>query len=128
MNKYKTLEDIFNDPDFNKLTTPTIKIECTPEFTDPREELSEEKTGADHSEWLDWIDDQLIDHCNMWAWCTVKVTATLCGVEGVNYLGDCSYKDEEDFKKNSGYFEHMIHEAKADLDLNIERLLMKGGK
>lgn len=44
---------------------------------------------------------------NVWAWALVKVTASYKGLEAIDYLGCCSYKDEKDFIENSGYYEDM---------------------
>lgn len=90
------------------------RIECLPEYTDVRgnalasgndiEDRAEENRILESLEW------------NQWAWCTVKVTAYIDGVEleGADYLGCCSYASEEDFKAG-GYFEDMKHQAKEDL-------------
>src|SRR5690606_25924516 len=43
---------------------------------------------------------------DLWAWCTVRVVARLGDLEGSDFLGCCSYKDEADFMA-SGYFEDM---------------------
>ncbi len=54
---------------------------------------------------------------DVWAWATVKVTATydgIDGVEGIDYLGCCSYRDEEDFK-TCGYYADMKEEAREKL-------------
>ena len=40
---------------------------------------------------------------NDWAWCRVKVTARVDGIEGTDYLGCCSYRDEEDFREGGCY-------------------------
>ena len=55
-----------------------------------------------------------LDSGNEWAWCCVKVTAEYKGIEGADYLGGCSYKNEDDFKKD-GYYEDMKKAAFADL-------------
>ena len=50
-----------------------------------------------------------------WGWCIVRVTAkaTDPGGEkaGIAYLGNCSYKNAEDFASNSGYLRQMVEEA-----------------
>lgn len=61
----------------------------------------------------DWIRQQLEDG-NEWAWCCVKMTAKYKSFEGVDYLGGCSYKSEEDFKKD-GYYKDMKQQAYSDL-------------
>lgn len=62
---------------------------------------------------------------NEWAWCVVKVTARVPGVdvvEGVDYLGACSYASAEDFKQG-GYLEQMQDSAYAELCRNAEAML-----
>ena len=46
-----------------------------------------------------------------WGWCTVKVTAKWNSIEHSEFCGACSYESEDDFIKNSGYFEDMKREA-----------------
>ncbi len=40
---------------------------------------------------------------NVWAWCMVKVTARIKGIEGTDYLGCCSYSSERDFHECGHY-------------------------
>jgi hypothetical protein len=67
----------------------------------------------------------------VWAWCYVVVTAILL-VDGTpfiqanNTLGCCSYVDEEDFCKDSGYFENMKKEAKNTLKTELSALVLRG--
>lgn len=49
-----------------------------------------------------------------WGWCCVRVGVLGGKKEGVSYLGNCSYKNAQDFIKNSGYFEMMVDEAIDD--------------
>lgn len=70
------------------------------------------------------VEDELIERVNngdVWAWASVKVTASIPGIdlEGVDYLGGCSYKDEEDFKQPGGYYDGMKNEALADLERQL---------
>jgi hypothetical protein len=70
------------------------------------------------------VEDEIIDRLDggdVWAWASVSMTARWKGMEGVNYLGCCSYADEEDFKKD-GYYKDMKAEAFADLLNNINAL------
>jgi hypothetical protein len=57
-----------------------------------------------------------------WAWCVVKVTAQAIvnGIlyTGVDYLGQCCFANEEDFK-SSGYYEDMQQCALEDLASQI---------
>jgi len=51
---------------------------------------------------------------NQWAWCTVEVKVTINDCHTSEFLGGCSYKDENDFI-TGGYYEDMVSEC-------IERL------
>lgn len=62
-----------------------------------------------------------LENGNEWAWCAVKVTAKWKGLEASNYLGGCSYKDEQDFM-NCGYYEDMKLEAFISLTNQIKAL------
>jgi hypothetical protein len=63
-----------------------------------------------------------LDAGNQWAWCTVRIVASYKGAEGDDYLGCCSYHDEQDFIKNSGYHDDMKARALAELNANVEKL------
>lgn len=59
-----------------------------------------------------------------WAWASTKCTATVDGldeVEGVDYLGGCSYRDTKDFIQPGGYWDDMKAAALADLRGQLER-------
>lgn len=59
-----------------------------------------------------------------WAWCSVEVRATYRNtLVAKNFLGCCSYKNEKDFIKNSGYYEDMKLELVNELQLALEALL-----
>ena len=65
-----------------------------------------------------------LEEGDLWAWCTVKVTARYRGVrglKGVAWLGGCSYLDSLDFRKG-GYFEDMRAEAIANLRGQMEEI------
>jgi hypothetical protein len=71
-----------------------------------------------------------LDAGNEWAWCAVKMVARYPGVdniEGTDYLGQCSYNDEEQFKQPGGYYDDMKAEARADLYNQIESILYRFG-
>lgn len=58
---------------------------------------------------------------NTWAWCQVKVTASaggMGGMEGTDYLGCCSYKDEADFRQ-CDYYASMQKMAADELRAKI---------
>lgn len=52
---------------------------------------------------------------NEWAWTYVSVSASWAGFTGSAGLGGCSYKDEADFRENSGYFKDLLREAVTEL-------------
>jgi len=91
------------------------KIECLTEETQIEgnasaiNEETDARIAADIRERL--------ENGNQWAWCTVRVTASIEGITlvGENYLGCCSYESEDDFCAEGGYFEDMKSEAKAEL-------------
>lgn len=70
-------------------------------------------------------EDEIIERLNngdLWAWCSVCVTAERKGVEGVDYLGGCCYKDEKDFKEGDSYYKDMQRQAYDDLVKKINTL------
>jgi hypothetical protein len=62
----------------------------------------------------DYIISRLAREVDPWAWCTVEVRATCGGVSASEYLGCCSYSNEEDFKAR-GYYEDMVVQAMEQL-------------
>lgn len=69
------------------------------------------------------VEDEILerlDRGDVWAWASVKVTATLWGPKNDKlltasvYLGGCSYKDEADFRAD-GYFADMAKEARDEV-------------
>ena len=64
------------------------------------------------------VEDKIIDRLDrgdVWAWAQVTVRATWRGLEAKEYLGCCCYEDEEDFRKNSGYFDDMMNTVIGEL-------------
>jgi hypothetical protein len=57
---------------------------------------------------------------DLWAWCSVKVTAKWKTWEGVDYLGCCSYDSEKDFKDCNDYWPDMRERALEDLNGRIK--------
>lgn len=57
---------------------------------------------------------------NQWAWCVVRCTASFAGREGIDYLGQCSYRNEADFVKNSGYADDMRDAALEQLEMQLQ--------
>lgn len=97
-----------------------FSIECLgePEPIEGNCSAIDPQTDAETAEWI----RTELDHGNDWAWCTVKVTATWEGLEGVDYLGCCSYKSEADFKAEGGYYADMKAQALAALQSEVDRL------
>ena len=60
-----------------------------------------------------------LDRGDVWAWCTVIVTARWKNWRGIATLGACSYDDEADFKSGGGYYEGMCEDAVEDLNNRI---------
>lgn len=65
---------------------------------------------------------------DLWAWCTVVVTAKWKGWKGVDTLGGCSYKDEADFRQEDGYFGDMKERALEDLNKSIAKCAAEIGE
>jgi len=97
------------------------KIECLPEYIPIKGNVSaiDEKIDRECEERV----ISSLESGNLWAWCCVKVTAFIDGIdlEGVDYLGGCSYKSENDFKRG-GYWKDMKQQAKNDLLTQIEKI------
>lgn len=56
-----------------------------------------------------WIADEL-HRGNQWAWCDVKVTGHVFGLEAETWLGQCSYESRENFMK-CDYYASMVDEV-----------------
>src|SRR6266478_4171182 len=91
-------------------------VTCEPEDTRIEGNAMASGDDAQDEECYAWIRDQL-ERGNEWAWCCVKVVARIAvtlkrdgrvdddvALEGVDYLGGCSYKSEADFCQPGGYF------------------------
>lgn len=55
---------------------------------------------------------------DLWAWCTVVVTAKWKEWKGVDSLGGCSYENEADFRQD-GYFDDMKDRALEELNKSL---------
>lgn len=105
-------------------------IECLPEDEGPEGHFA---TGDDEQDRLICEDIRAqLNRGNEWAWCVVKVTASveLDGERftGEDYLGACSYDSEADFigDGNTGYFPDMKASALADLEKTLESARDRG--
>lgn len=94
-------------------------IECLPETTPLKGNVLASGDDEEDRRAEDWVREQL-EAGNEWAWCVVKVSATLGDFEGIDYLGVCSYESEQDFK-DSGYYDDMKAEALASLKSIVAR-------
>jgi len=108
-------------------------VECLPEDIPVRGNVM----ASDEPE-LDKAEEDAIirrlDSGDLWAWCCVKVTATLectsqrkgyvptdVSLVGVDYLGGCSYRNEGDFREG-GYFADMKENALEHLQSQVDAL------
>ena len=58
---------------------------------------------------------------DVWAWCSVRVHASLGGFTGSSsWLGCCNYHSEADFRQPGGYYDDLKQEAIEDLKEKIE--------
>ena len=98
----------------------TYTIECLPEDMSVESGMFQREDGTHDTELIEQIRNDYASG-NDWAWCCIKVTARIDGIplEGVDYLGGCSYRDQAEFEA-CGYFEDMKKEARASLIKQIE--------
>jgi hypothetical protein len=118
-------------------------VECLPEDIPVRGNALASGDDAEDKACEDEILARL-DSGDPWAWCCVKVTATLeckapqyevghtskgpcyrmptdVSLVGVDYLGGCSYRDEADFREG-GYFDDMKDAALEHLQAQVDAL------
>jgi hypothetical protein len=73
------------------------------------------------------IEDNIIERLNngdIWAWCTVEVQARYDIFKGEDFLGCCSYSDQEEFEADE-YFGSMKQQALEDLNEEIQNIAEK---
>jgi len=95
-----------------KFEDATFTIECHWEDTSIEDHFSE--IGK---ECLDKLIARL-ENGDIWAFCTVEVIAEFEGCKGSDFLGGCSYLDENDFK-TGGYWEDMQKESFRELVMEV---------
>lgn len=61
---------------------------------------------------------------NPWAWCSVNITCSYYSLVAETYLGCCSYKNANDFIKNSGQYDQMVAECIADLQNLLNEIVI----
>jgi hypothetical protein len=70
------------------------------------------------------VEDQLIDEVNsgnVWAWFSAEIKASYNGVSCSDYLGCCSYEDEQDFRASDCY-QDMVAQATDELREKLKGL------
>lgn len=92
-----------------------ISLEVEQDLTEVRgNALASGDAAADRE-----CEDEIIARLNdgdVWAWACVRVVARRGNrVAYSNWLGGCSYRDEDDFCQPGGYFDDMKAEALAEL-------------
>lgn len=71
-------------------------------------------------------EDEIIERLeagDVWAWASVVVRAEWNGFVGQDYLGGCSYANEDDFKAPGGYYDDMKKRALDDLYAQVRSAL-----
>lgn len=58
---------------------------------------------------------------DVWAWASVRVTASWNGYQGSDTLGACSYADEDEFTQPGDYYDDMKQCALDELNELLER-------
>jgi tRNA-dihydrouridine synthase len=99
----------------------TFTIEASPEEDDPEGHFASDDPEADR----EMIEDikRNVRNGNVWAWCSVKVTAEWNGAIGVDTLGGCSYASEEEFCHIDCYYADMRDAAIRDLAATLHYVL-----
>lgn len=106
------------------ITDVTFTVEAEPELEDYTDHFDSGEPELDRDNEA-WIAGQL-RLGNVWAWCSVKVTATWTDelgkeYEGADWLGCCSYRSKRDFMQEGGYYTDMQNEAYAALIKEIAK-------
>lgn len=90
-----------------KLEEIEWSIERRMEDLDPAESFDDPESVKDiHAK---------LDAGNPWAWCEIRVVGRWKGFDSDDYIGACSYNDENDFKQG-GYYEDMQKKILNDLN------------
>ena len=85
----------------------TVTVTCLEEDVSPHESFDDKETA-----------DKILAALerNPWAWCCVEVSVTYKGIlKSHTYLGGCSYTDEDEFRRDSGYYE-LVGECLDDIN------------
>lgn len=101
----------------------TVSVNVIPEFENISDILSFERTGVDHSEYINHVIQD--GGANPWLWGSVEVTVELTGFSELSaseYLGCVTYESKEDFVKDSGYYDSMVSDALDALNAKVQKL------
>jgi len=101
-----------------KLTLKDVDIEISikPEDIHPRNCIAYD-TEQENEQAVNDILKRL--EYNLWAWCIVCVKVSACDTIEKEYLGACSYEDEQDFK-HGGYYDDMVNECLIRLNESLQ--------
>jgi len=104
-----------------ELSDITFEIDCLPECMPIKGNASaiDDETDAATEK---WIKDEL-EKGNPWAWCTVRIVGTFKGLTAKDYLGGCSYRGLQDFMAESGYYDDMRENVRAELQRQLDDIL-----
>lgn len=100
-----------------------LKTHATITLTAERDDLSIHGNAIDSgdNEFDAKVEKDIIERLNsgdVWAWACVCVKAEFNDFEGVDYLGGCSYKGQDDFVDDF-YYDDMVSSALSELADNI---------
>jgi hypothetical protein len=84
----------------------------------PEEEDISPDDQIEDAETVKWIREQY-DNGNIYAWFCAKVEVKYKGYKAADYLGACSYKDKNDFKRG-GYYTDMLNTCIEEINRDIE--------
>ena len=103
-----------------KITVDEVQWTVTPLPEDQSPEDAHDCSEGEHLKECQRIRTEAV--WNEWAWCCVEVKGYWNGLQGIAYLGACSYRNEDDFKQDGGYFKQLQSEAMDDLQSRAERI------
>ena len=101
-----------------------VELTCEHEPEHPRDYFAYE-TDDENNDAVSWVIEEL-EQGNEWVWCAVRVKVWLPQLPELTedaYLGGCSYRSEDDFKENSGYYQDMINDAMKALEERLNETL-----
>jgi hypothetical protein len=112
----------FNLKAMKTLNLSDIKIELFAEVDDSPIESS----FASGDENLDRLTIEAINKelqmGNIWAWALVEVRGTYKGLSASDYLGACSYKNEDEFKADA-YYEDMCKNVLDEINSQVKDIV-----